>query len=154
MSEQRAFEEIVQGAIQGEIESYELYTRAVNLAQSDQVRVTLQELAREEQAHKTALERLLADPQAALDGMLQFQEALIRERKTADSMPFKVLSPDSTLEDVCVFASRKEQQAYELYRGLAERSRDETREILEVLAQEELRHKSVVEGWLEKACQD
>jgi rubrerythrin len=51
---------------------------------------------------------------------------------------------------VCIFASKKEQQSYELYRDLAQQSEGETRDLLEAMAKDEMRHKNLVEGWYEE----
>jgi rubrerythrin len=154
MNQQATFEAILKGAIQGEVESYELYTRAVALAQEKPVQDTLRELAQEELAHKAALERLVAGPATAISEMGRFQATTARQEPVTEPMPFTALEPTSTMEDVCAFAARKEQQAYELYRSLAARNAGEIGDVFLVLAQEELRHKRIVEGWLEELCQE
>jgi hypothetical protein len=59
------------------------------------------------------------------------------------------LGPDSTFQDVCIFASKKEQESYQLYRDLAAQSTGEVRDLLEAMAKDELRHKNLVERWYE-----
>jgi len=51
---------------------------------------------------------------------------------------------------ICIFAAKKEQQSYELYRGLAEQNSGDTRDLLDAMAKDELRHKNLVEGWYEE----
>jgi rubrerythrin len=143
-------EEILRKAIQGEVESYELYTNASSLVQTEHIKELLRELAQEELGHKTALERMLADP-----GQLQWQvqelrAAPIQDYKIGNHLVAQPLGPDSTFQDVCIFASKKEQQSYELYRSLAVQSAGEIRDLLEAMAKDELRHKNLVEGWYEE----
>ena len=46
-------------------------------------------------------------------------------------------------------AARKEQQSYDLYRNMAAQSEGESRDLLQAMAKDELRHKNLVEGWYE-----
>jgi rubrerythrin len=142
-------EEILQEAIQGEIESYQLYTNAVKLVQAEHIQSLLRELAQEELGHKTMLEQMLAKP-----GQLQWQvkelkAAPIQDYKIGDYLVAQPLRPDATFQDVCIFASKKEQHSYELYRDMAAQNSGEIRDLLEAMAKDELRHKNLVESWYE-----
>jgi len=143
-------EEILREAIQGEVESYELYTNAVNLVKAEHVRQTLQQLAQEELGHKATLERMLASPGSVRRAVKRIQQAPIQDYKIGDYLVVRPLGPDSTFQDVCIFASRKEQQSYELYRDLAEQNEGEIRDLFEAMAKDELRHKNLVECWYEE----
>ena len=145
-----SIEEILREAIQGEIESHELYTNAVNLVKQEHVKETLRQLAQEELDHKAALEKMLASPGSVRRGVQQLQQAPIQDYKIGDHLVVRPLGPDSTFQDVCIFASRKEQQSYELYRDLAGQNEGEVRELFEAMAKDELRHKNLVEGWYEE----
>jgi len=145
-----SIEEILREAIQGEIESHELYTNAVNLVKQEHVKETLRQLAQEELGHKAALEKMLASPGSVRRGVQQLQQAPIQDYKIGDHLVVRPLGPDSTFQDVCIFASRKEQQSYELYRDLAGQNEGEVRELFEAMAKDELRHKNLVEGWYEE----
>jgi rubrerythrin len=142
-------EEILEEAIQGEVESYELYTNAVNLVQAEHIKEMLQELAQEELGHKVSLERMLASPGQLRWQVRELQAAPIEDYKIGDHLVARPLGPDSTFQDVCIFASKKEQQSYELYRDLAAQSSGEVRDLLEAMAKDELRHKNLVERWYE-----
>jgi rubrerythrin len=142
-------EEILEEAIQGEVESYELYTNAVNLVQAAHIKEMLQELAQEELGHKVSLERMLASPGQLRWQVRELQAAPIEDYKIGDHLVARPLGPDSTFQDVCIFASKKEQQSYELYRDLAAQSSGEVRDLLEAMAKDELRHKNLVERWYE-----
>ncbi|MCL7451436.1 MAG: ferritin family protein [Anaerolineae bacterium] len=145
-----SIEEILHEAIQGEIESYELYTNAIELVKQEHVKETLRELAQEELGHKAALERMAASPGSVRRGVKRLQRTPIQDYRIGDHLVVKPLGPDSTFQDVCIFASRKEQQSYELYRDLAEENEGEVRALFEAMAKDELRHKNLVEGWYEE----
>lgn len=143
-------EEILREAIQGEDESYQLYTDAVDLVQAEHIKGLLRELAQEELGHKAALEKMLANPGLLRQQVHKLQAASIEDYKIGDYLVARPLGPDSTFQDVCIFASKKEQQSHELYRNLAAQSTGEIRDLLEAMAKDELRHKNLVEGWYEE----
>src|SRR5512139_407010 len=137
-------EQILRDAIQGEIEAHELYTNAVSLVRTEAVKDTLRELAREELGHKALLERMLASPANVRRSVHRLQQAAIVDYKVGDYLVAQPLGPDSTFQDVCIFASKKEQQSYELYRDMAEQNEGEIRDLFAAMAKEELRHKNLV----------
>jgi rubrerythrin len=143
-------EEILSQAIQGEVDAYELYTGAVEMVQVGHVKTMLRELAQEELGHKVALEKMRDDPTQMQWQVRELKAAPIEDYKIGDHLVVQPLGPDSTFQDVCIFASRKEQESYELYRDLAEQSSGELRGLLEAMAKDELRHKNLVEGWYEE----
>jgi rubrerythrin len=143
-------EEILQEAIKGESKAYRLYTRAVDLLQAEHVKETLRELAQEELGHKATLERMLASPGSVRREVRQLHGAAIVDYQLGDHLVVEPLGPESTFQDVCIFASRKEQASYELYRNLAGQNEGETRDLFQAMAKEELRHKNLVEGWYEE----
>ena len=143
-------QEILREAIQGEIESYELYTDAVKLVETAHIKDLLRELAQEELGHKAALERILANPAGLKAQVERLQAAPIQDYKVADHLVAAPLGPNSTFQDVCIFAAKKEQQSYELYRDMAQQATGQTQELLEAMAKDELRHKNLVEGWYEE----
>ena len=143
-------EDILREAIQGEIESNELYTNAVSLVKAMHVKETLRQLAKEELGHKAALERMLLSPGQVRRDVKKLQQAPIQDYKIGDHLVVQPLGPDSTFQDVCIFASRKEQQSHELYKGLAEQNEGEIHDLFEAMAKDELRHKNLVEGWYEE----
>lgn len=143
-------EDILREAIQGEVESHDLYTSAASLVQAGHIKGLLHELAQEELGHKVALERMLADPGQLQWQVQQLKAAPIQDYKIGDHLVARPLGPDSNFQDVCIFASKKEQQSYELYWDLAGQSTGEVRDLLEAMAKDELRHKNLVEGWYEE----
>lgn len=143
-------EGILKDAIQGETEAYELYTNAQALVQATHIKGLLRELAQEEMGHMAALERMLANPDQIQGQVRAVQQATIEDYKIADHLVARPLGPDSTFQDVCIFAAQKEQQSHELYRDLAAQNTGEVRDLLEAMSKDELRHKNLVEGWYEE----
>ena len=129
-------EEILSEAIQGEIESYELYTNAVEMVRAEHIKGLLRELAQEELGHKVALERMLNDPGQLHWQVRELRAAPIEDYKISDHLLARPLGPDSTFQDVCIFASKKEKQSFELYRDLAAQSAGEVRGLLEAMAKD------------------
>ncbi len=142
-------EGILEGAIQGEVESYELYTAAVELVETPHIQDMLKELAQEELGHKAKLEMMLADPDKLRRRLGGQKAEPVVDYKVADHLVSTPLRSDSTFQDVCIFAAKKEQQSYELYRDLAAQTEGEAHDLLEAMAQDELRHKNLVERWYE-----
>ena len=142
-------EQILREAIQGEADAYELYTGAVELVRAEHIKELLGELAQEELGHKVALEKMLADPGRINGQVAALQQADIVDYRIADHLVARPLGPDSTFQDVCIFAAQKEQESHQLYRDLASQNTGEVGDLLEAMAKDELRHKNLVEGWYE-----
>jgi rubrerythrin len=143
-------EQILREAIQGEVDSYDLYTNAMDLVRAEHIKALLRELAQEELGHKAALEKMLAEPSQIRGQVAALQKAGIVDYKIADHLVARPLGPDSTFQDVCIFAAQKEQESHELYRDLASQNTGEVGDLLEAMAKDELRHKNLVEGWYEE----
>ena len=143
-------EQILRKAIQGEADAYELYTRAVDLVRAEHIKELLGELAQEELGHKVALEKMLANPSQISGQVAALQQADVVDYKIADHLIARPLGPDSTFQDVCIFAAQKEQESHQLYRDLASQNTGEVADLLEAMAKDELRHKNLVEGWYEE----
>jgi len=145
-----SIEQILREAIQGEADAYELYTRAVDLVRAEHIKELLGELAQEELGHKVALEKMLTNPSQISGQVAALQQADVVDYKIADHLVARPLGPDSTFQDVCIFAAQKEQESHQLYRDLASQNTGEIADLLEAMAKDELRHKNLVEGWYEE----
>lgn len=143
-------EQILREAIQGEVDSYDLYTNAMDLVRAEHIKALLRELAQEELGHKAALEKMLAEPSQIRGQVATLKQADIVDYKIADHLVARPLGPDSTFQDVCILAAQKEQESHELYRDLASQNTGEVGDLLEAMAKDELRHKNLVEGWYEE----
>jgi len=143
-------DEILEEAIKGEVESYELYTWATDLVRAEHVKDTLRTLAKEELGHKASLEQMQANTATLRWQTKELLRAPIQDYRIGDHLVVKPLSSDSTFQDVLIFASRKEQRSYQLYRDLAEKAEGPARTVLEAMSKDELRHKNLVERWYEE----
>lgn len=143
-------EQILREAIQGEVDAYELYTNAVDMVRAEHIKELLGELAQEELGHKTALEKMLADPGQISGQVAALQQAEIVDYQIADHLVARPLGPDATFQDVCIFAAQKEQESHQLYQDLASQNTGEVGDLLAAMAKDELRHKNLVEGWYEE----
>jgi len=146
----RSVKQILEEAIEGEIASHRLYTMAAEKVRAPHVKEALLQLAREELGHRGTLEKMLQNP-----GHLRYK---VRKLKSAPSEDYGIgdhlvvapLGPDATFQDVCIFASKKEQASYLMYQRLAEQNEGEVAELFEAMAKDEMRHKNLVEGWYEE----
>ncbi len=143
-------EEILREAIQGEQEAYELYTNAADLVQAEHIKALLRDLAQEELGHKANLERMLADPQQLSWQVENLRSSRVEDYRVSDHLVAQPLGPDADFQDVCIFAAKREQESYTLYKELAAQSSGRVRDLLEAMAQDELRHKNLVERWYEE----
>jgi len=150
-------ETILKQAIQSEVESYELYTNAVDMVQADKnpadaehIKEALRQLAQEELGHRALLEKMLSNPGQMRLQVRKLQAKSIQDYGVGDHLQVRPLGPDATFQDVCIFASKKEQQSFELYRDMAAHSEGQARDLLEAMAKDELRHKDLVERWYEE----
>ena len=150
MAVRETVEGILREAIQGEVESYELYTNAVNRVRTTHIQDTLRQLAQEELGHKAKLEKMLANPGQMRWEVRRLQAAPVQDYGIGDHLEAKPLRPDATFQDVCIFASKKEQKSYEMYRSLAELNAGPIRDLFEAMSRDELRHKNLVERWYEE----
>jgi rubrerythrin len=150
MAVRETVEGILREAIQGEVESYELYTNAVNRVRTTHIQDTLRQLAQEELGHKAKLEKMLANPGQMRWEVRRLQAAPVQDYGIGDHLEAKPLRPDATFQDVCIFASKKEQKSYEMYRNLAEQNAGPIRDLFEAMSRDELRHKNLVERWYEE----
>jgi rubrerythrin len=150
VAREQRIEQILKDAVESEIESYELYTHAIDMVEAEHVRQALRQLAKEELGHKATLERMLASPGQVRRDVARLQQAPIEDYRLGDHLVVKPLGPDSTFQDVCIYASKKEQESYELYQDMAEQNDGEIRDLFAAMAKEELRHKNLVEGWYEE----
>jgi len=145
-----AVREILQEAIEGEIASHRLYTSAAQMVRAAHVKETLQQLAQEELGHKATLEKLLERPRLVRAQVRKLKRERVEDYGIGDHLVVKPLGPEATFQDVCIFASKKEQASYLMYQRLAEQNEGEVQELFQAMAGDELRHKNLVEGWYEE----
>lgn len=147
MAERRweSVSDIIAFAIGREIEAAEGYARMAGMATMPGLRDLLLELKGEEENHRRLLENLAATPLEATAA------PSLDDMGLTDALPDEPPAADMTLQDLLIFAARKEKKAEELYAGLA-RSPEfaGARKIFEFLAGQERAHKLKLEAEYEK----
>jgi rubrerythrin len=134
-------EGILERAIRSEESSYKLYTDLAARVEKTETRKLLEGLASQELTHKKLLEDF------DLTQLKAVEPARIEEHKLSDFLEPTPLDRDATVQDVMLFAMRKEQSAYEFYSHLGEFSpSDAVKALFDRLAREELKHKTDLEA--------
>jgi rubrerythrin len=146
MSEADAtIKEILEQAIQFEVEAYDFYVGALDLVKQPHIKATIKDLAAEEVKHKERLQTLVAGDTTAL--VATQKRGQIQDLKLAEYLVAPPLGPEATFQDVLVVAMHREKSSNEFYSTMASIAGDEeAKSLFEFLAQEELLHKSKVES--------
>ena len=135
------FERIIGIAVERELEANKFYTQVAEKSADASVREIFSQLAREEMGHYELLEKYHSDPSMAVK-----VSAPPSDWKVAESQPLPALSLAMKPADAIALAMKKEQQAVEFYRQLAESSADAAvRDMFVNLANMELGHKHRLE---------
>ena len=138
-------QEILNLAIQKEIEAYELYTAAAEKTDNPGAEKLLNGLADQEQYHRRLLEGLPPE-QAA-----EFEPPKERDRHISEHLESRPLGPDSSLQDVIIHAMEREEAARKFYQHIADNVEDpELHSVLEKLATMENAHKARLEDFYEE----
>jgi len=141
----RSPSDVLDFAIQREIEAADGYGRMAEMAIAPGLRAFLFELKAEEENHRRLLEGMTAE---RLAGPLP---APVADMKLSDSLEDVIPAPDMTLQELLIFAARKEKKAEDLYAGLARRPEFAAqRRTFEFLAAQERTHKLKLEEEYEK----
>jgi rubrerythrin len=137
--------EILEQAIQFEVEAHDFYMGALDLVKQPHIKDTMKELAAEEVKHKERLQALVAGDTTALIAVRK--RGQIQDLKLAEYLVAPTLGPDATFQDVLVVAMHREKSSNEFYGAMASLAEEkEAKELFEFLAQEELLHKNKVES--------
>jgi rubrerythrin len=135
-----SLELIIQIAISREQEAFRFYEKVAGAASDPNLREVFEQLAREEREHERIL--WLGKGDASLD--LRFKAPY--DLKVAEGAEMPELSMEMKPADALQWAMKKEQQAAELYRCLADSSTGaEARSLYQNLANMELEHKHRLE---------
>ncbi len=129
-------------AIKREIEAYEFYKNVAQRVKNDDVRNVFLELAEQELGHKELLEKYQYDPTLEM----KFESPPI-DYKVAEATELPKLSMDMKPADAIALAMKKEQQAVEFYRALADGTKDAgLKKAFTSLSEMELGHKARLEN--------
>ena len=138
--DEKKFEEIIQFAIQREIESMNFYNRASKLVKHSGTRDLFLDYMKQEEGHKKKLEGVRV-------GKIQLGKIeKIPNLKISDYMVEAELKPDISYGDILRIAMKREERSVKLYTDLNEKNQDETlRSLFTFLIQEESKHKYHIE---------
>jgi len=129
-------------AIRREHDARELYLMFRNMVKDPGAKALLEDLANQELGHRNLLETALKGGNIASIGGKQ----KIQDLRLGDYMVTEDVGPDSSPQNVMLFAIKKEQEAYNIYHMLlGNYEGTEIEELFSRLAQEELRHKETLE---------
>ena len=137
MAEPDSNNEILQLAIEKEVEAYNFYLALANAVEDQRIRVAFEELAKEELEHKAKLE---------LEVMKTGQTIAVEENPARPGRSYIVSNDPSPLDmdykDMLMLAMEKEEAAFRIYVKLAASVLDKkSQEVLLALAEEEVKHK-------------
>ena len=137
MAEPENVDEILQLAIDKEVEAYNFYMAVANAVTDQRVRVAFEELAKEELEHKAKLE---------LEVMKLGQTIAVEQNPTRPGRSYIVSNDPSPLDmdykDILMLGMAKEEAAFRIYVKLAANVHDKkSQEVLLTLAEEEVKHK-------------
>jgi rubrerythrin len=137
-----SFEEIIQFAIEKEIEAAEFYTEIASQEPFAGAKEMLEEMAQEERKHQKLLENL-GQNQAALEG---YKFKWIPDLKRSDLMVDLTYEKGMPYTDILRLAMKREEKSLKLYNELLARSeKEDYKKVFKVLCQEEAKHKLSLE---------
>ncbi|MBN1825850.1 MAG: ferritin family protein [Candidatus Eisenbacteria bacterium] len=138
--DRKLFRKTLEFAVQNEAEAQRFYRRAAEVTSNGALRSLFRELSKEEAKHKAMIERFLAN-----------QEMEIRFDRVPDrllpSRPGPFPSAEMAIADALRLAMKKEEEAKDLYTGLAKGCDDpEERKVFLDLAAMEMGHRQMLEN--------
>jgi len=144
-----AIRDILQTAIQREIDAYTLYSTAAERAKTPHAKELLQDLAAQEVGHRNKLEALLAGNVFRV--LSKTQQKKVADLKITDYLVEEPLAADSDFQNILIVAGKREKASHDLYSALAKVTDDEaTVKLFTFLAEEEATHKHRIEALYEE----
>lgn len=134
--------DVIEWAIEREENAYKLYSGILDKINDPGAKAMISQLAKEELSHKESLEKL------SVKKLKNLKAQKIQDLKIAEYLKDRAITEASTLQDVLIFAMKREKEAYDFYTRFAEEiGNPDVKDILEALAQQELRHKRDIEAF-------
>lgn len=138
----KSFSEVIALAIQREEEAYEFYTDICNKLEDNDVKDTLEFIAKEELKHKEFLVNY-RDGNYGPDALRMTE---VVEYKVAEYLEEPEISQETKSADVYLIASHRELASYKFYTEIAAMHSDgDIKNMLLKMANEELKHKEKME---------
>jgi rubrerythrin len=129
-------------AIRKEHDSRELYLMFRDMVKDPGAKALLEDLANQELGHKNLLEHALKKGKLELIG----GKKEVKDLHLSDYMVAEDIGPDSTPQNVMLFAMKKEQESYSMYHMLlGNYEGTEVEELFSKLTREEQHHKEILE---------
>ena len=142
MATQLTLKEVLQKAIQKEIEPRHLYSDLSHKIRDEAAKDAFEELDRQEQGHQQLLKQYL---RGELKGRTLSRGQVI-DYKIAERLDQSEISLDMKLKDVFLLAANREKASHEFYLSLAQiHPAGEVKRLIEGLAAQELEHEQRVE---------
>jgi len=142
MMEDKTVSEVIDKAIQREEEAYRFYMELYDQIDDKSAKDTLEWVAGEEKKHKA----FLVDYREGKYGSKTLRMSDVVHYKIAEYQEDPEIAKDMKREDVFLVASHRESRSYQFYSELAEmHPRGEVRDMLDRMANEELKHKEKME---------
>ncbi len=139
---QNTLKEVLDTATQMEVNSYTFYSEAVGMVKDPSAKELLKVFADVELKHKETLESFDLSKIDEQHHTLKESHDLHISEYLLD----KKVTPDSTLQDIMIYAMKREQKAYEFYNNMSKVVTSiEVKNLFEDLAAEELGHKTQIE---------
>lgn len=131
---------IIEFAIGNEVEAYEFYRDAAGKVKDQTLKETFENLAKEELEHKSFLEKFLKEDVANME----FGD--VTNYKIAETLDKPELSVDMDFSEAIALAIKNEEEAMDMYKGLADAAVDEkNKEMFLGLMDMEETHKTQLE---------
>lgn len=142
MVTQLTLKEVLEKAIQKEVEARLLYVDLSQKVNNKAAEESFQELAQQEQGHQNLLEQYRRGE--LKDGALSRGQVV--DYKIAEHLDQPEISPEMELKEVFLLAANREKASHEFYLSLARvHPAGKVKRLLEELAAQELKHKRRVE---------
>jgi len=138
--DEKKFQEIIQFAIQREIESMGFYNKASKLVKHSGTRDLFLDFVKQEEGHKKKLEEVQSGK--IVLGKIE----KIPNLKIGDYMVDAELNPNISYADILRIAMKREEHSVKLYSDLNEKNEEESlKKLFTFLMQEESKHKYAIE---------
>jgi rubrerythrin len=138
----KSIDDIVDYAIEKEIEAAEFYEKAAKTIEIVGASEVLKDYAAEERKH----EQILKDLKENKARIEEYKFEKIQDIKRSDYLVEMTYRPDMNYEDLMRLAMKREEKANQLYLTLAKATdNEEHAQFFTLLAQEELKHKNSLE---------
>ena len=139
-----SFEDIMEYAINKEIEAEKFYEEASEKATFSGAKELFKGFALEERGHQKMLQNF------STENLDHYKEKKIPDLKRSDYVVDLVYTPDMPYEDILRLAAKREEKAFKFYNDFGEMAEEEShKKVFKVLAQEEAKHKLKMESLLD-----